>query len=655
MRNEYIISSKDKLKETWYRYNKYIILSVCLIIGLIIVLFLVFNKKDKGNRYQDIERIMIINAQNYIKNNNITDNCYVSLNNLNIKIGSELKCNNLSGVYKENDSYYPYLVCQDYKSESINDLIEENNNSKEYGELNGDALYFVVNDRYQDIGVKTDYQVNIKGDDIDNGLNVVTYYINDNGKNLGELKRIVIGEDIVGSIPVLTLVGEKTRTIPKGSTYNETGYNAIDERDGNITDKVKVSGNVDTSKPGTYKLIYSVTNSRNKVSKQERTIIVNESDDVDLKITHFLNPSEITKKDVTITIKVSGNEYKSIVLPDNSESKNSEVSYTVYKNGIYDFIVYDTNNNSEVYSVEVKNIKKDPPSGSCTVTYENNNERSVLVVNANDKGTISSYEIYNDDEFLIKQKTDSYSFKDYPLNTKVKMTDVISQSSTITCKIIDKDPIYVTSGSFRRRYNNKDYWLYIPKNANIHEKLPLIFFMHGANGKEQNMDDIAAVALPKYIKNGTMDSFNIKAIIVAPVLYSWKDENAHNRLINIIKHVEEEYNVDENRISLIGFSMGAYGGSYFIANYPNFFSSFVAVAGAEVHDNVYKSAKVPIRAYVGSLDNYNLAKVNRYAAKVKETGGNITVTILPGFGHVCTDEVFKNTDALKWAISQKRK
>ena len=66
MRNEYIINSKDKLKETWYRYNKYIILSVCLIIVLVVA-FVIFNKKDKGNRYQDIERIMIINAQ---KSNN---------------------------------------------------------------------------------------------------------------------------------------------------------------------------------------------------------------------------------------------------------------------------------------------------------------------------------------------------------------------------------------------------------------------------------------------------------------------------------------------------------------------------------------------------------------------------------------------------------
>jgi hypothetical protein len=163
-----------------------------------------------------------------------------------------------------------------------------------------------------------------------------------------------------------------------------------------------VTGNVDTSKTDTYKLTYSVTNSRGKTASVERTIIVNEGININLNSTHKLEPSTTTKKSVTIVVTISGDGYKNTVLPDKSESKNKEVSYTVYKNGTYDFLVYDTNNNSEVYSVEVKNIKKDPPSGSCTVTYENNNERSVLVVNANDKGTISSYEIYNDDEFLIK-------------------------------------------------------------------------------------------------------------------------------------------------------------------------------------------------------------------------------------------------------------
>jgi predicted peptidase len=649
MREDNMISSKDKLKETWYRYNKYIILSVCLIIVLVVV-FVIFNKKDKGNRYQDIERIMIINAQNYIKNNNISNNYYVSLNNLNIKIDESLKCNNLSGVYKDNDSYYPYLVCQDYKSRKINELIEENDKSKEYGELNGDSLYFVVNDKYQDAGVKTDYQVNVKGNDIGDGLNIVTYYINDNGKNLGELKRIVIGEEVIGNAPVLTLLGEKTRTLPKGSIYSEQGYKAIDEKDGNITANVVVEGNVNTNEAGTYKLVYSVTNSRGKSASIERTIIVNESDNIDLDISHILDPSTVTKKSVTITVKVSGSGYKSIVLPDKSESKNNEVTYTVYKSGTYDFVVYDINNNSEVYSVVVKNIIKDPPSGSCVVVYEN--DKSTLKVNADYKESIENYEIYNDNKFLTKQKSDSYIFNDYPIETKVKLTDVISQNTTITCKIEDKDPKYFTAGGFKKSYNNMGYWLYVPPKANIHEKLPLIIFLHGAGEVGPDLDNAAKHGLPKYIKNGTMDSLNVKAIIIAPQAYGWSSN--HAQVVNLINHIKDEYNIDENKISLFGFSMGANGGMYIVDKYPQLFAAFVPIGASRSDFEGSRVKSVAMRGYSGELDTIGVSCTNNYIRNVKNAGGDATMTVIFSKGHVCTDEVFLKTDVLKWVLNQSR-
>ena len=651
LENNINMNMNSRLKEIWYRYNKYIILSVCIILILIIVLIL--RKPSDNSRYQDIERIMIINAQNYIKNNNIKDNYYVSLNNLNVKIDEKLKCNNLSGVYKEKENYYPYLVCENYKSKRIKDVIEENETNKEYGELNGDILYFVVNDRYQEAGVKTSYQVKIKGDDIDNGLNVVTYYINDNGRNLSELKRIVIGEEVVGSVPVLTLLGEKTRTIPKGSIYSEQGYKAIDEKDGNITDKVKVTGNVDTSKTDTYKLTYSVTNSRGKTASVERTVVVNEGSNIDLNITHKLEPSTTTKKSVTITVTISENGYKNTVLPDKSESKNKEVSYTVYKNGTYDFLVYDTNNNSEVYSVKVSNIVKEPPSGSCTVTYENN--KSSLKINANDKETISSYEIYNNGTFLIKQKGDSYSFNDYPIETKVKMTDVISQSKTITCKIVDKDPKYFVSGGFKKRYQGMGYWLYVPPKANIHEKLPLIVFFHGSGERGTDLDNVAKHGLPKYIKEGTMDSLNIKAFVVAPQTTEFFTADT-TKIMTILADVIKEYNIDENKVSLFGFSQGGYEGCEFLVKFPNFFSAFVAVAGANYTVSIPTIVHIPMRGYAGTKDETgHYERTKKLMQLVNDAGGHAEWYSLQGAGHVITDDVFLHTDALKWAISQKRK
>lgn len=72
----------------------------------------------------------------------------------------------------------------------------------------------------------------------------------------------------------LILNGDKVIYLKKGEEYVEPGFNVIDSVDVNLNDKVEVSGSVDTNKPGTYKIIYSVTNARGVVVLEERTVIV---------------------------------------------------------------------------------------------------------------------------------------------------------------------------------------------------------------------------------------------------------------------------------------------------------------------------------------------------------------------------------------------
>lgn len=72
----------------------------------------------------------------------------------------------------------------------------------------------------------------------------------------------------------IKLLGEKDMYLEAGETYNEPGFKVYDSQDQNLTDKVSVSGSVDTSKVGTYRITYSVVNSRNITTTVQRTIIV---------------------------------------------------------------------------------------------------------------------------------------------------------------------------------------------------------------------------------------------------------------------------------------------------------------------------------------------------------------------------------------------
>ena len=74
--------------------------------------------------------------------------------------------------------------------------------------------------------------------------------------------------------PVITLNGKRTVRLKIGDDYNEEGATATDNVDGDVSAKIKIKSNVDTSKKGTYKVIYSVSDVAGNSASETRTVIV---------------------------------------------------------------------------------------------------------------------------------------------------------------------------------------------------------------------------------------------------------------------------------------------------------------------------------------------------------------------------------------------
>ena len=76
--------------------------------------------------------------------------------------------------------------------------------------------------------------------------------------------------------PELKLNGDSSISIYVGDEYKENGANAIDNYDGDITDKIEIIGEVATDKVGTYEITYKITDSSNNESTALRKIEVKE-------------------------------------------------------------------------------------------------------------------------------------------------------------------------------------------------------------------------------------------------------------------------------------------------------------------------------------------------------------------------------------------
>ena len=74
--------------------------------------------------------------------------------------------------------------------------------------------------------------------------------------------------------PVLTLLGSAQMTIDEDSYYEEPGYTAIDDFDGDISHNIYYNGTVNTARAGTYTITYSVTDKAGNTATATRTVEV---------------------------------------------------------------------------------------------------------------------------------------------------------------------------------------------------------------------------------------------------------------------------------------------------------------------------------------------------------------------------------------------
>jgi len=111
--------------------------------------------------------------------------------------------------------------------------------------------------------------------------------------------------------PELRLNGDIEITLPIGTDFEDPGYSATDDYDGDITDKVVRSGNVDMTKAGKYELTYTVQDSAGNVTTKKRTIVYEEYADIEISMGSILDgvTPQISLKGSNPYCMVKGTKY----------------------------------------------------------------------------------------------------------------------------------------------------------------------------------------------------------------------------------------------------------------------------------------------------------------------------------------------------------
>jgi len=94
------------------------------------------------------------------------------------------------------------------------------------------------------------------------------------GVFLDDVSVICISAPVQNTPPTITLIGANPANLTVGQTWLEPGATAHDLEDGNITNKIIITGTVNINVVGTYSLVYTVTDSGGLSASTTRQVIV---------------------------------------------------------------------------------------------------------------------------------------------------------------------------------------------------------------------------------------------------------------------------------------------------------------------------------------------------------------------------------------------
>lgn len=134
---------------------------------------------------------------------------------------------------------------------------------------------------------------------------MVTFKVTDKAENSTSVTKKIKYEDTIP--PKLELAGDISITIYTGSNYNEAGYSAVDNCDGDISDNVNVTNNVNTSSPGSYEIIYEVVDKAGNKSDAKRSVkVINKPVGGTIYLTFDDGPQEGTTNVILNILKEEG-------------------------------------------------------------------------------------------------------------------------------------------------------------------------------------------------------------------------------------------------------------------------------------------------------------------------------------------------------------
>jgi len=222
--------------------------------------------------------------------------------------------------------------------------------------------------------------------------------------------------------------------------------------------------------------------------------------------------------------------------------------------------------------------------------------------------------------------------------------------------------------SVDEKYIDQPLHFLVPEDHNK-KSLPLIVLLHGGGGGTKPEHPLNYLKTDEEKWGGLLNRG--EAVVVAPYMMkseqpsiAWNNDGiVEEYLANVILEAHKRFNIDPERVILMGWSMGGYGAYHIAQSYPDRFAAVIAGAGGWRASDWRNSRTggIPLILIHGEADAVYKKRphytdiqeaLNGYDS-MKKAGVNVHLLTTPGAGHSPSEQVKKVHEA--WDLVKKRK
>ena len=267
----------------------------------------------------------------------------------------------------------------------------------------------------------------------------------------------------------------------------------------------------------------------------------------------------------------------------------------------------------------------------------------------------------------FKETNLTYSSKD---NTGNHVIYINSSRGKDLFKVGDKPLGNIEALVYKSGKNALPYRILKPNDYDSNTKYPLVIALHGAGGvgtdnTSRSIEAWRHLSTPEIRKK-------YPAFVITPQSKSkwantpWSDGSYSiekvpitiwiTMLHELIGKLKKKFNIDEDRIYVIGQSMGGFGAYDCVMRNPGLFAALVPMAGGGDPTQAKNMKNVAIWMFHGARDKVVPVSADREMAEALKAAehSNWTYTEYPKAGHAVTIPAWADKKLIPWIFSQKR-